>query len=176
LETERFRLREVSAGDLDEICAVFASNPTFLALRDNAAAPSGGYDPATVKQYCEGALLDPARHLLVVTHKESGATVGLVDFIDESPADEMPWIGLVIIHRSYQRAGAGTSVVQAIAAHLESLSHRAVRMAVMEGNEAGLGFLRSIGCDEFASTSVSTAGEARKAVLFELALALPDSS
>ena len=161
--------------DVEDICAVFASNPDFVALRDNVAAPPGGYDPASVKQYCDGALLDPLRHLLVATDKESGTTVGLVDFVDRSPADGVPWIGLVIIHQSHQRAGAGSSVVQAIASHLASRGHSVVRMAVMEGNESALRFVRHVGCEEYASASVPTRGGSREAVLFELFLPLSAS-
>ena len=176
LETERFELHDITPEDLEDLCGVFESNADFLALRDNLAAPSGGYDPASVRQYCEGAMLDALRHVLVVTDKESTTTVGLVDFVDESPADGVPWIGLVIIHQSYQRAGAGTSVVQTIAVHLASLGHSVVRMAVMEANDVGLRFVRRMGCEEYASASVPTTGGTGEAVLFELALPLLNSS
>jgi RimJ/RimL family protein N-acetyltransferase len=175
LETELFSLREVRTEDLDGICAVFEGNPGFLALRDNVAAPSGGYDPASVRQYCEGALLEPSRHLLSVTDNKSGTIVGLVDFIDQSPADELPWIGLVIVHRAHQRTGAGTAVVQAVAAHLASLGNPAVRMAVIDENTVGLRFVESLGFEPCGSAPVTTKGGLREALLFELALPLPDS-
>ena len=168
----KFRLREVTTEDLDEICAVFESNPDFLLLRAEAVASSGGYEPAAVRQYCEGALLDPGRHLLVVADEESRTTLGLVDFIDLSPADDVPWIGLVIVHRSHQRLGAGTAAVQAVAAHLASQGHSVARMAVIKEYEVGLSFVRSLGCDEYATASVLTDHELGSALLFELALPL----
>ena len=175
LEIGRFRLREVEAEDLEDIYAVFESNPEFLALREDVAALSGGYDRAAVKSYWEGAMLEPQRHLLLVAEAESKVTVGLVDFVDQSPADGMPWIGLVIVHRAHQRCGVGSAALRAVATYLATWGHPAVRMAVIEANDAGLAFARSSGFKDFASASVLTKTGIRQALLLELALSVPSS-
>lgn len=175
LETDEFWLREVVADDLEDVHLVFESNPGFLALRADIGATPGGYDLASVKQYWEMAALDPQRHLLVVADKETDMILGLVDFVDQSPADGMPWIGLVMIHRSHQRRRVGAAALQAVAAYLASQGHSAVRMAVIEGNKAGLGFARSAGFEDYGSAAIPTPSAARRIVLLELALSIRTS-
>ncbi len=172
LETDRCRLRPVGAGDLDDVYRVFASNPSFLTLREDIAAAPGGYDPVAVRQYWELADLDPDRHLLLAADRETGTTVGLVDFVDRSPADGLPWIGLVMVHRSHQRRGIGSEIVRAMMAHLASMGNPGVRMAVIEGNQPGLGFARSVGFQGYGGAEASTPGASRRVVLMELPLPL----
>jgi len=69
----------------------------------------------------------------------------------------------------------GTTVLRAVAGHLARSGHSAVRMAILEGNEAGLGFLRSAGCSDLGSAPIPTMADGRRALLFELALPIPDS-
>ncbi len=163
-------MREAVADDLDSLHLIFGSNPDFLKLREDIA--EGGYDLASVKRYWELAMLDAARHLLVVIEKETGANVGLLDFVDESPADGRPWIGLVLIHHSLQRRGLGAEAVMAIAAHLGSLGHKTLRMAVIERNESGLAFADSVGF-EIRKTIKAPTSPTEQAVLLELQLPEP---
>ena len=176
LETDRFLLRAIARTDLEQVHPVFESNPAFLALREEVATSAEGYDLTALQRYWEGAMLDPARHLLLVADKGTEAVVGVVDFVDESPADGMPWIGLLLIHRDHQRRGVATAVLRAVGAHLVSAGHSAVRMATDDGNEAGLAFLRSVGCQDYGAASIPTMGEDRRALLLELALPTPDSA
>jgi RimJ/RimL family protein N-acetyltransferase len=169
--SDRFRLRETTAEDLEDVLSVFRSNPEFLSLRDNASAIAGGYDQASVKQYWELATLDPQRHLMLVAEAATGMAVGLVDFIDQSPVDRLPWIGLVMVHGRWQRRGAGTAALKGVTDHLASKGHRAVRMAVFEANEAGLGFARRCGFEPYGSAEASTMETSRRVVLLELGLA-----
>lgn len=159
LGTDRLLLREVEPGDLQFVHGVFASNPDFLRLREEMAP----YDLESVTRYWEMATLDPRRHVLVVVHKASESVIGVVDFVDQSPADSTPWIGLVIIHRDHQRRGFGTEAVHAVAGLVGSQGHRGVRMAVTEDNEAGMTFARHVGFQPFGQ-AVSTAGEANRPV------------
>ena len=170
LETERLLLREAEAADLEHIHRVFLSNPDFLELRPDIAA-SGGYDLASVRRYWEGAQLDPVRHVLVVVDGETGKSVGLIDFVTESLADGYPWIGLVLVHRDRQRNSIGTEAVAAVAANLREEGHPVVRMAVIEGNEVGLAFARSVGF--VAVTDAPTVSPEARVVVMELDLSVP---
>jgi GNAT superfamily N-acetyltransferase len=98
-------------------------------------------------------------------------TIGLIDFVTESPTDGYPWIGLVLVHRSRQRQGIGTEMLTTVAAHLHADGHPAVRMAVIEGNEAGLAFARSL--DFETVTHVPTTGTESRVLVMELDLAAP---
>jgi len=147
---------------------VFRSNPEFLSLRDNVSATAGGYDQTSVKQYWELATLDPQRHLMLVVETATGAAVGLVDFVDQSPFDGLPWIGLVMIHRRCQRRGAGTEALNGVANHLASQGSPAVRMGVFQSDEAGLELARRCGFEPYGSAQVPTLETAQEVVLLEL--------
>lgn len=170
LETERLVLKEAEPADLEHMYHVFSSNPDFLEIRPDIAA-TGGYDLASVRRYWEGARLDPRRHVLAVLDGETNETIGLIDFVTESPTDGYPWIGLVLVHRSRQRHGIGTEAVATVAAHLRAEGHPAVRMAAIEGNEAGLAFAGSVGFE--AVTEAETTGTEARVLVMELDLAAP---
>lgn len=170
-ETDRLQIREVEARDLEDLHAVFASNADFLWLRENIAATNAGYDLTALSHYWEHAALDPGRYVLSVCAKQGGPAIGLVDFVDQSPADGMPWIGLVVIHADHQRRGVGSEAVMAVTAHLQLQGHSAVRMAVLEDNEAGKEFARSLGFKDYETSLTPTGGMPRLVVLLELHLA-----
>ena len=158
LVSDRFRLREATADDLEVVLSVFRSNPEFLSLRDNVSATAGGYDQTSVKNYWELATLDPQRHVM------------LVDFVDQSPFDGLPWIGLVMIHRRCQRRGAGTEALNGVATHLASQGSPAVRMGVFQSNEAGLELARRCGFEPYGSAQAPTLETAQEVVLLELVM------
>ncbi len=162
---DRYWLRDATADDLVDVHAVFASNPEFLALRKDIAA-QGGYDLASVTRWWEAAALDPQRHLRVVTAESTGVIVGLVDYVDESPADGMPWIGLILVESRHQRHGVGTAALRTTLEELASRGHRTVRAAVMAANETGLGFARHAGFTVIGS-STALAGTAQHVILLE---------
>jgi RimJ/RimL family protein N-acetyltransferase len=170
LESDRLALRESTAEDVDLIHRLFASNPEFLSLRADIASSEDGYDRESVRNYCDLATLDPERHLLVAVDKESKEAVGIVDFVDESPADGLPWIGLVLIDGAQQRRGFGAEAVGAVAAHLESAGYGSLRVAVLRRNEPGLGFARSIGFVAYDTIAAPISQHTQRVVLMEMAL------
>lgn len=170
LETERLLLGEAKVADVEQMHRVFSSNPDFLELRPDIAA-AGGYGVASVRRYWEGAQLDPVRHVLVVLDGQTDETVGLIDFVTESPTDGYPWIGLVLVHHGRQCDGIGTEAVAAVAGHLREEGHPLVRMAVIEGNEVGLAFARSVGFETVADAP--TVGPGARVLVMELNLSVP---
>jgi RimJ/RimL family protein N-acetyltransferase len=157
-------LREVDRGDLQDVHRVFASNPDFLRLREEVAP----YDLESVTRYWEVATLDPERHVLLVVHENTGIVIGVLDFVDQSPADGKPWIGLVMIDHSHHRQGFGTEAVRAVASFVGSQGRRGVRMAVMEDNETGLAFARHVGFETFGQGGAAVGGTNRRVASMEL--------
>ena len=145
---------------------VFASNPDFLQLREEMAP----YDLESVTRYWEAATLGPGRHVLVVVHKDTGIVIGVLDFVDQSPADGRPWIGLVTIHRDHQRRGFGTEVVHAVAGFVGSHGHHGVRMAVIEDDETGLAFARHVGFEAYGQAGAAAGGTNRRVARMELSV------
>lgn len=164
VETDRLLLREVDTGDLQDVHRVFASNPDFLQLREEMAP----YDLESVTRYWEMAKLDPRRHVLLVVHKNTGMVIGVLDFVDQSPVDGEPWIGLVMIHSGHHRHGFGTEAVHAVAGFVGSQGRRGVRMAVIEDNETGLAFARHAGFEAYGQAGAAAVGTNRRVASMEL--------
>ena len=164
LGTDRLLLREVDTDDLQDVHRVFASNPDFLALREEMAP----YDLESVTRYWEVATLDPRRHVLLVVHRNTGIAIGVVDFVDQSPADGKPWIGLVMIHGGQQRHGFGTEAVRAVTGFVGSQGHRGVHMAVIEDNETRSAFARHAGFEAYGQAGAAAEGTNRRVALMEL--------
>jgi RimJ/RimL family protein N-acetyltransferase len=166
LGTDRLQLRDVDTGDLQDLHRVFASNPDFLQLREEIES----YDLESVTRYWDAASFDPGRHVLLIVNKNTGVAVGLLDFVDQSPADGRPWIGLVMIHRSHQRHGFGTEAVRAVTDLVGSWGHRSVRMAVTEGNENGVAFARHVGFRSYGQAGTAGEGTNERVALMELSI------
>ncbi len=164
LSTDRLLLREVGPGDLQDLHAMFASNPDFLQLREEITS----YDLESVTQYWEAASVDPGRHVLLIVHKKTGIAIGLLDFVDQSPADGKPWIGLVMIDRNHQRHRFGTEAVHAVTDLVGSQGHRSVRMAVIEDNEQGFAFADHMGFDAYGQAGAAWKGANKQVTLMEL--------
>lgn len=173
LQTERLVLREAEAADLERMYAVFSSDPKLLEMRPEIAA-AGGYDLASLRTYWETAQLDPVRHVLVIEDAATGAAVGVLDFVTESPADGLPWIGLVVIHGDRQRSGLGSEAVAAVASHLAGEGRQIARMAVMADNGVGLAFARSLSFHEVREAATPVVG--RRALVLEFDLAAIDDA
>lgn len=165
LHTDRLLLREVDSSDLEAVHRVFDSNPDFLQFREMMES----YDLDSVTRYWEAASFDSARHVLLVVRKDTGIAIGLLDFIDQSPTDGKPWVGLIMIHDEHQRHGFGTEAVRAVTDLVGSRGHRSVRMAVITGNEKGSAFARHVGFEAYGQAGAREEG-AHEVALMELSI------
>ena len=159
-ETERLVVRELSDHELEAVLPVYLGNGAYLALTSGFAGEPGRYDLESLERDFALARITPGRHLAGVYARDGGEPVGVLDWLDENPADGTPWIGLVMVRPDRQRHGFGSEAVEGL---LERLSGR-VRMGVIVGNEAGLALVRRLGFER-----VSTAGK-RMNALEEIAI------
>ena len=102
--------------------------------------------------------------------RATNSTVGLVDFVEELPADGLPWIGLVIVDHPAQRQGLGSEALTTVIAGLGSASHPTVHMAVMEANAPCLTFAESIGFTAYDTATAATSRGTQSVILMELRL------
>lgn len=132
---------------LDGVVAVALSNPEFLATHEGSAHEPGHYDRSMLERDVAVAAMDPDRHsyALLLT---GGTVVGWADVLDRHPRDEVPWIGLLEIHREHQRHGYGRAAAEALAEQQRSRGQRRLRIGVDEGDEAASAFWASLGYRE----------------------------
>ena len=167
MKSDRLCLKEATIGDHRRIHRIFASNPDFLSLRRDIADTPTGYDLESVARYCETAMFDAARHLLLAVDKTSGEPIGLIDFVEASPADGHPWIGLILVGGDHHHQGYGSEMVGAICRRLKSTGKSSVRVAVLESNQPGQEFLGRLGFRPYDAAAITTTPESGPAILME---------
>lgn len=60
--------------------------------------------------------------------------IGIIDFMEKNPRDQLPWIGLFMIHRDYQSYGFGTQAYMKFESNLQSQGIRMVHIGVLIRN------------------------------------------
>lgn len=167
LKSDRLCLKEATIGDHRRIHRLFASNPSFLSLRRDIADTPTGYDVESVARYCETAMFDAARHLLIAVDRSTDEPIGLVDFVEASPADGHAWLGLILVAGEHHRQGYGSEMVRAICGRLGANGCPKVRVAVLEDNQPGREFLAELGFAPYDAAPIATTPESGPAVLME---------
>jgi ribosomal protein S18 acetylase RimI-like enzyme len=143
-ELAQMVVREVEAEDLEPLLAVYTSNPAFVARMEGSEGEAGKYDLARCQRDWIVARMMPERHLLGGWLRDSGAAVGLVDFVEEHERYGRPWLGALVVHHDYQRRGLGSKLCRSVLAHLHTAyGATAVNTGVAASNMAGLAFFRA---------------------------------
>lgn len=146
LGTERLVLTEATEDDVDGLLAVALSNPEFTGDHEGSAGEPGRFDQHMLERDLAVAWMDPARHPLVLRHKDdSGRVIGWAEVLDEHPRDLVPWIGLLEVHQQEQRHGYGSEAVTALVAWARAAGAPALRLGVDEGNASALAFWQRLG-------------------------------
>jgi RimJ/RimL family protein N-acetyltransferase len=167
-ETARIAAADVVEDDLAELLEVYVSNPAYLELTEGSAGMPGHHDRGMLERDLAVAAMTPGWHVAALRLRESGECIGLLDWMDENPADGCPWLGLVMVHAGHQRRGLAEEAVRGLVAYGLSAGWANLREAMIEGNAAGLALARAVGMHEVERPHPVAAGE-REVVVMELA-------
>jgi GNAT superfamily N-acetyltransferase len=176
LETERLVLTEATQDDVDGLLAVALSNPDFTGDHEGFAGEPGRFDRDMLERDLTVAWLDPARHPLVLRHKDDpGRVIGWAEVLDEHPRDLVPWIGLLEVHRQEQRHRYGSEAATALLDWARARGATALRLGVDEGNASGFAFWSTLGFRAVDDRErISPSGPVRVTVM-EMRLAPPSA-
>jgi RimJ/RimL family protein N-acetyltransferase len=158
-ETPRLFVRPLEQSDIEAAFAVHASNPGYLDLTEGTAGDPGRYEQAMFERDFAIAQVTPGRRLSAVCLKESGAVLGVLDFMIENPADGYPWLGLLIIRADQQRQGFGREVLEGLVKQLRASGATALRAGVIERDTSGRAFAEELGFQPVATTTRRMASE-----------------
>jgi len=71
--------------------------------------------------------------------------IGIIDFLENNPNDNCPWIGLLMIHADYHSKGYGKKVYNLFEEELKKRGFNKVRIGIMTGNTGAKRFWISLG-------------------------------
>ncbi|MEU5959150.1 GNAT family N-acetyltransferase [Streptomyces sp. NPDC047525] len=129
---------------LTELTALYASNRAFHALSGDFPDPDD-IRPEQVAAALADELAEPAAQVLLARSKGRVVGVGITLDRHPDPADPDPWIGLLMVDADQQRRGYGRELAGLIEERFRQDGRTGVRLAVLDGNEAGLAFWGSLG-------------------------------
>ena len=128
-ETERLVVRGVRADELGNVLAVYVSNPHYLEITEGSAGEPGRYDRQMLERDFAVAQAMPGRHLSGLFRKSDGKLVGVIDWLEDNPADGKSWVGLLMIHADRQKQGLASEAFQALAERFGAKESRAFGQA-----------------------------------------------
>lgn len=141
----RIRLRTTTAIDLPALAGVLVSNAAELPL-------TGVGTPRVDAHACADLLAMEATReharCLTIIERATGRAVGLAVLLVPNPADEVPWISLLVIAADVQNRGLGTETAHRLERFLENQGWREVRLGVIAANAGALRFWQRLGYRE----------------------------
>ncbi|HEY6407345.1 MAG TPA: GNAT family N-acetyltransferase [Ktedonobacteraceae bacterium] len=171
LESDRLHIREITADDLSNVLPVHLSNPDFLQYMEGSEGEAGRYDLERWQRDWYIAQLMPGRHMLACYLKDGGEAAVFSEYLEENEDDGKPWLGVLSIHKAYQRQGLGTEALQRLFEHFrQEYSWPLIRAGVLEQNGPGLAFAQHVGFKPIRKGLKQLAGGEQQFIVLERSL------
>lgn len=172
LASERLVIRDIIIDDLALVLPVYLSNPHFLQSQEGSEGEAGRYDLERWQRDRYIAQLMPGRHTLGCYLKDGGKehneAVGYSEYLEENEDDGKPWLGVLMIHKAYQRQGLGSEVFQRLVEHFrKDYGWSLLHAGVMEHNEQGLAFAHQLGFHPIKQVQKRLAGGEQQCIILE---------
>ncbi|MFE2461532.1 GNAT family N-acetyltransferase [Streptomyces sp. NPDC059402] len=136
--------RDIPGPVLTELTALYASQRAFHALSGDFPDPDD-VRPEQVAAALADELARPGAEVLLA--REASRLVGIAVTLARhpDPSDPDPWIGLLMVDAGLARQGYGRRLASLVEDRLRAAGRTAVRLAVLDGNTAGLAFWTALG-------------------------------
>jgi RimJ/RimL family protein N-acetyltransferase len=93
--------------------------------------------------------------------------VGVLDWVDESPNDGLPWVGLIMVHAGHSRRGYAREALEGLIEHGRGAGWTRVRAAALAQSPAALALLAAAEMREIERRAQRFAAGERSIVVFE---------
>lgn len=94
-----------------------------------------------MEEHDEGNELEKERYLI----KYEDQYIGIIDFIMENPRDQMPWLGLLIIHKDWNNKSLAKLALSKYVEIMRSRNISEVRLGCYAENTKGIHFWKNNG-------------------------------
>jgi RimJ/RimL family protein N-acetyltransferase len=162
METERLRLDFATEADLPRLLEIFHSNPHYVEWTEG-----GVYDLEMLREDWKSARETDGRHMLALRDRESGDTVGVLEYLEVNPDDGHPWIGLIMIGAERQHEGLAAEAMEAIFDRIALNWASPIRLGVIDENSAGLALAISLGFEPYGEAVQELGGGEQRLVLLQ---------
>jgi RimJ/RimL family protein N-acetyltransferase len=162
VNTERLRLEPVREADLPALLEVFLSHPEYLAWTEGDE-----YDLEKLQRDWHLADVTPGRHMLALREAETGALVGVLEYVELNEGDGHPWIGLIIVRDDRKREGFAGEAMSVVMEQLGMSWASPVRIGVIARNEPGMRLALSLGFSPYGEAEQRMAEGVERLILLE---------
>ncbi len=132
LATERLMLEPIGElTDPEEVLSVVNSNPDWVASSDDFAGKSSWHRSDAEMHLWKESVRENSVSF-GIRRSEDGELVGLGGFLEPHPDRGVPMVGLLLVHRKWQRRGIGSETVMAIEEHLAERGWAWILVTVLE--------------------------------------------
>ncbi|GAC1359817.1 MAG: hypothetical protein NVSMB44_10330 [Ktedonobacteraceae bacterium] len=167
-ESKRLCIRELTADDLANTLPIYLSNQDYLQFTEGSGGEVGPYDLERWQRDWYIAQFMVGRHILCCELKDSNEPVGILDYIEENDSDGKLWLGLIIIHSSFQRQRLGSEALDHLVKYLyQKKGLSLLRANVSEHDVRGRAFLQYMGFQPIGMISKQLPAGMQKLIIYE---------
>jgi RimJ/RimL family protein N-acetyltransferase len=131
MEVPGYAIRLVELTDRAKVQSLFESDPGYSEIA-HGAAPGPAEAQDLVTGLPEGK--DYGDKFVYTIFDNSGDLVAVIDLIRDYPRNGLWFLGLLFVAPCCRNAGLGTSILDAICAHVKQQGGHALRLGVVRGN------------------------------------------
>src|SRR5690606_8953326 len=124
-ESTNMIFESITEESLEHAVAIINSNPSYNILENGDTLRS-------IKEVRKELLNSKTNSYLIMKNKQP---IGIVDFLENNPKDNCPWIGLFMIHGELQSLGYGKKAYAAFEEKLIQNHYKKLRLGVLHNNE-----------------------------------------
>lgn len=162
LETVRLTLAKTTAEDLAALLPVYQTNRQFLTWSFESPDLATDYGLAQLQNEWQAVQYDSSREMWLAKLKSSGQVIATIDFLEQNPSDNLPWLGLLLVHGDFQGQGYGQEIFQSLVAYYrDEKKWTNFRLSVLNQNKKALAFWQKQGCQLVAKNEKLTILEYR---------------
>ncbi len=145
-ESERMRIREIVADDLERLLPVFLSNPDALVQTEGSDGEIGKYDLERWQRDWSIAQMMPGRHMLGCYLKTNDEAIGFAEYVEMHDRLGQPWFGAIVIRKDVQKQGLASEIMHALIEHIAKETGAPLLYGgVLEQNVAGRALAQRVG-------------------------------